>query len=392
MSIKNLLGKSLLLLKIICYTPSNLLVISKYKKNNKENNSIILFTHNTSYSGAPFVALNIGKTIIKEHELITVALRGGELDKIFKESFKFYIKYPSNVVLKKLSRLGGTIILNSILSGIRVGSLKNENNKVITLIHEMPYTITDTLNIDKTKLDEVRELSDFAIFPTSYNKDIFIKEIGSFKNKVIVRPQGLYNRLNDSFLKEEAKLFLKDKYDIATDTYIYMGCGNITERKGFDFFTKLARDYTYTKKIAFIWVGDDDEGYIERLKKNEGIELPNNLIIASNIRDKSELAKLYISSECLLLTSRQDPFPSTILEAFSLGRPVVAFDKCGGYVEIVNKDTGYLVEPYDLDSYSKIINEFDNRNPRYLDMSNSCKKLIKDSFDFDQYVSYLLNL
>jgi glycosyltransferase involved in cell wall biosynthesis len=49
--------------------------------------------------------------------------------------------------------------------------------------------------------------------------------------------------------------------------------------------------------------------------------------------------------DAFLLTSREDPFPLVVLDAASLGKPVVCFAEAGGAPELVQEDAG-LVVPY----------------------------------------------
>jgi glycosyltransferase involved in cell wall biosynthesis len=70
--------------------------------------------------------------------------------------------------------------------------------------------------------------------------------------------------------------------------------------------------------------------------------------------------------DLFLLTSRSDPFPNAVLEALSLGVPVIAFKTPGGIEEImVPGMTGELVAPGDIRDYrAKILDYSREKHPR----------------------------
>ena len=50
--------------------------------------------------------------------------------------------------------------------------------------------------------------------------------------------------------------------------------------------------------------------------------------------------------------SREDPFPLVVLEAASMGKPTVCFDRAGGAKEFVEEDCGYVVPYLDIQAMS----------------------------------------
>ena len=59
----------------------------------------------------------------------------------------------------------------------------------------------------------------------------------------------------------------------------------------------------------------------------------------------------YLSAaDVLLLTSREDPYPTVVMEALAAGVPVMAFRECGGFVELLDdRDFGHLIPFGDLE-------------------------------------------
>jgi len=59
-----------------------------------------------------------------------------------------------------------------------------------------------------------------------------------------------------------------------------------------------------------------------------------------------QVDRYFAAAQLLLLTSREDPFPSVVLEALACGLPVVAFDGSGGHCELLREPlNGVLAGP-----------------------------------------------
>jgi glycosyltransferase involved in cell wall biosynthesis len=120
---------------------------------------------------------------------------------------------------------------------------------------------------------------------------------------------------------------------------VLMGCGSIQERKGFDIFCStmeiLATEYKLNN-LFFLWIGDAPDGSAQKFKESvlsrlEELGIRERLHITGEVyppQDYQRLADVY------LMTSRDDPFPLTTLEALYLGLPVVYFE-VGGTPEAV---------------------------------------------------------
>ena len=60
-------------------------------------------------------------------------------------------------------------------------------------------------------------------------------------------------------------------------------------------------------------------------------------------------AEFYFGADAFFLSSREDPFPSVVLEAMSAGLPVVGLSGASGVEELVSEH-GWLVDRHDLES------------------------------------------
>lgn len=110
--------------------------------------------------------------------------------------------------------------------------------------------------------------------------------------------------------------------------------------KGYDLLIKVLqvlRQRTILD-IHLIVFGADDSG----------VKLPFEASFLGSINREDDLARIYQACDVFVSPSRQDNFPSTVLEATSCGTPVVAFD-VGGVSEILEHGvSGYLAKPFDV--------------------------------------------
>src|SRR4051794_9606912 len=54
---------------------------------------------------------------------------------------------------------------------------------------------------------------------------------------------------------------------------------------------------------------------------------------------RDDMGAIFSAADAFALTSREDPFPTVVLEALSAGLPVAAFDRSGGIPDML-RETG----------------------------------------------------
>jgi glycosyltransferase involved in cell wall biosynthesis len=132
--------------------------------------------------------------------------------------------------------------------------------------------------------------------------------------------------------------------DFAADTVVGC-CGTVEPRKGPDLWVAAARqvlDRLPDRPMRFIWVGDVAAEVA--VTPGEPIEF-----VGSAANPYPFLKRFDIAT----LPSRDDPFPLVVLEAMTLGTPIVAFD-VGGVAQQVGNG-GLLVPAGDVDGFADAI-------------------------------------
>ncbi len=133
---------------------------------------------------------------------------------------------------------------------------------------------------------------------------------------------------------------------------LVVGIGTIQERKGTDLFVAVAIEVcSRHPTVEFIWLGDGQpfgswQADIQRAGLQERILFPGYVDAGHMILRRASL---------LFLSSRDDPFPLSVLEAMCLGRSIVAFD-VGGAPEAL-AGHGQIIPPFDTGAAAAAILE-----------------------------------
>lgn len=84
--------------------------------------------------------------------------------------------------------------------------------------------------------------------------------------------------------------------------------------------------------------------------------------------EQKDPLKYFAACDIFLMVSREDPFPLVCLEAATLEKPIICFDRAGGMKEFVEEDAGFVV-PY-LDTFEMA------QKAIYLLQSSELRKLL----------------
>ena len=74
---------------------------------------------------------------------------------------------------------------------------------------------------------------------------------------------------------------------------------------------------------------------------------------------RNDVRPLYAAADCLILPSRYDPFPNTVLEAFAMGLPAIVSSRCGAAEVIERGANGWVCEPDDAAGIARLMREAD---------------------------------
>jgi len=117
------------------------------------------------------------------------------------------------------------------------------------------------------------------------------------------------------------------------------------KRKGLDVFVELSN--RLSNEYQIVLVGTDD---------NTDKQLPDNIISIHKTANQTELAEIYTSADVFANPTREDTYPTVNIEAMACGAPVITF-KTGGSPEMIDGNTGVVVECDDIDAFERSVIE-----------------------------------
>ena len=174
---------------------------------------------------------------------------------------------------------------------------------------------------------------------------------------------------------------LREKHNI-TGKFVMIGVASIWDtNKGLNDFFELSR--RMPEDYSIILIG---------LNKKQMEQLPQNIIGIERTESQMQLAEYYSMADVFVNPTYNDSFPTVNIEALACGTPIITY-KTGGSPEIINNNTGIVVDKGDVnailsaikdiksnsrESYSKACRERaitlynkDDRFQEYIDLYNS---------------------
>lgn len=161
---------------------------------------------------------------------------------------------------------------------------------------------------------------------------------------------------------------------------IIFGAMNATtdDRKGFDLLLKGIQGLQKSDDIELVIFGAS-----EPLNPPE-FGLPVHYMGVVN--DDTSLVLLYSSSDVMVISSRQDNLPNTVVESMACGVPSVAFN-VGGLVDLIeHKTTGYLADAFNVSDITKGIEWILGDSERYLKLCEAARERAENLFDINLVV------
>lgn len=134
-----------------------------------------------------------------------------------------------------------------------------------------------------------------------------------------------------------------------------------------EIWSKFSKINSTWKLHIFGTIGND------YFKKIEQLVFENNLQNSVVFKGQSNAIQTEIAkAKVVLMTSEQECFPMVILEANSVGIPVISFDSPTGPRNIIHNNLdGILVEFNNCDSFVKVLNQFDSDIKQQQFLSNN---------------------
>ncbi|MFW0170608.1 rhamnan synthesis F family protein [Rothia sp. P4278] len=307
---------------------------------------LLVLGNDVHKAGAPLLLLELLSALkLLGYQPLVVLRNGGELYEQYRAKYPTYICEEGWDVQEILEALPPkTPVIANTCWGVQLLSEGPESAREfsLALIHEMPDYVRQ--NSLMPALQQMPHL----VFATEAVRLSYQHELEPTSKSSVVVPSIKEHSVSN---KEANRLRLElARHRTLGDIYISAGYGD--RRKGFDLFIEVAwKILAREPKSVFIWLGELSAWALEIAQEARQQGLP--LITPGYVANSHTW---YAISSAYLLTSRQDPGPTTAIDALGQGLAMVAYRSDLGILDIFSAETawvGQLVEPYDSDSMAE---------------------------------------
>lgn len=346
------------------------------QKKHLDRSKIILIGHDAHPFGAQLNLLGVARWLSTGFgvEVATILLDGGPLI----EQYKLYgqahlCQTPDQIqeICLSLSQQGFcNAVVNTVAAGRAVPILKELGYHITSLVHELPRVIRN-YGLE-ARAHWIAAHSDVLVFASPFVRDPFLAMTRGTRATIMVRAQGLYT---EPTFDPAPREIVRQTLGIADNTKLVVNIGYGDLRKGLDLFIETARLAQRNQlDLQFLWVGKIDPSLDLWLIGPDHEHLPSNVLL---LGFKEEVSDYYSAADIFFLTSREDPFPTVVMEAIHAGLPVVAFSGGGGYGDLLEDERfGKLVPMGDINTALNVIDNLqtEGRTTRAVDWAAHCRR------------------
>ena len=360
---------------------------------------LALVSHDAHFHGAQVVALALARSLVADHNVTLTVLIGGagELTSQFHD-----VAHTETVpgdfndaaawrdAARRLVEAGVTaVLLNTLVSARATGAMRDAGLRIVQLVHELPSLIR------QYKLEEAsRDAAAYAaaiVFPSAYVRDQFLGIAGPIQGRAVLRHQGLHMTQLTPDQRMVGRERVRRELGVSDHQRVILGVGYGDWRKGLDLWPAMIKSVVARHPgTLFVWVGKLEptlQHWLVHDLQVSGLEKHMVFYGTTNL-----LFDLYAAADAFILTSREDPFPSVVVEAMASGLPTVVFRDSGGIVDLVQGAGGitvpYLDVPAMADALLAILDDYEAAEETGRRLSSS----ITQDFEYVDYAADLIAL
>ncbi|MYL56097.1 glycosyltransferase [Virgibacillus halodenitrificans] len=241
----------------------------------------------------------------------------------------------------------------------------------------------------------------FAKFVTDYlllqsKEDYELSVQHRFKNEKRIIHLGngidIYHKFNPDKIKKEHINKVKNDFGIEDSDFIYAFIGRFVREKGIyelvEAFNKLNSIKPNMKLLLIggLLESERDQDINQALERWKG----NPNIIFTGLR--KDIPELLSVSNVFILPSYREGLPRSIIEAMAMKKPVIATNIRGCREEVIDEETGYLIEKKDINElYEKMLTLYDNKE-LCLSYGEKAREIVEKEYDEEKVLEKQIEL
>jgi glycosyltransferase involved in cell wall biosynthesis len=198
------------------------------------------------------------------------------------------------------------------------------------------------LALDKT----TNQFAHHIIAVASACRDFLMEHESIPQEKITLVPNAIDLRRFSLGNADRAKS--RNSFGLPLDAKVIAGVGRLNPQKNFSLFLDIAAALVPRfPELRFLLAGDGPEESMLR-EKAGALGLADRIIFAGYVADTRQV---YAATDILLMPSRFEGLPMTLLEAMAMGLPVVA-SKLDGIAEVIQDGReGFLIDSNDTQGF-----------------------------------------
>lgn len=350
-------------------------------KTNKK--TILIGTHELSYTGAPMLLLSVAKIYKSQnYNVIIVSYVDGDLKKEF-------IELGCNVLISDDYFKG---------FGFAFEFIKKENicfcifNTIICL---KSFNFFESIYPSILWIQEniTEEIGKFTIYGEKSNNTMHCSKNIYFP---CVQTMSFLSKYNDAF--KILRYPIPDRCidfkikNVCSDLFVFAVVGSLCCRKGQDIllnaFFKLPKSLQNKCELRFYGSEYEPEYANSLYDRCKGIP---QIKFYKEIQSKNDYYNLYKDITVLVCPSRQDPYPLVVIDGLMYGCPVIISENVGEK-DIISSKNGFIFKNEDDVQLSQIMQNIVNNPNAINDMSIESRNVFLNNFNFDNTKQVFLDL
>jgi len=245
----------------------------------------------------------------------------------------------------------GVVYANTLTLGCLVESLRSPT-PVISHAHELGFWLERRVGL-ATVARQTRH-SKLVVACARAVAENLVRSLGVEKTRIRVIHACASTAKAAAEAEALSKSEARRRLGIPDDVFVFAACGTFDWRKGADLFVPIcvALDrHLDGADFRAIWIGPWGKQLIKDQADHEvrTARLEGKVLL---LGAQSDPLRMMRAADCFALPSREDPFPIVMLEAATLGLPVVGFAGSGGVAEFVEDGAGVTVPYLDVGAFA----------------------------------------